>query len=47
MVTDDGLGRFDVEGDWMPVIWKQSIMGQLECEQLPGHGPGFEKLFFF
>lgn len=31
----------------MPVIWKQSIMGQLECEQLPGHGPGFEKLFFF
>lgn len=47
MLTDDGLGRFDVEGDWMHVIWKQSIVGQLEWEQLPGHGPGFEKLFFF
>lgn len=29
----------------MPVIWKQSIMGQLESEQLLDHGPGFQKLF--
>lgn len=46
MLTDDGLSKFDVERDWMPVIWKQSIVGQLEYEQPPGHGPGFEKLFF-
>lgn len=31
----------------MPAIWKQSVTGQLECEQLPGHGPGSEKLLFF
>lgn len=45
--NDDGEARFDVNRDWMPVILKQSIMGQLESEQLLDHGPGFQKLFWF